>query len=205
MQRLLYVWVVACRVPPLSNAFSGGKTIVLDGRRINIVCNDGFFYPGSSQTSYVAVCHSTGTFTPRLLDCRGFSGGKRKTDFQLTVKRLFIRKQIVRNANYPNNAYKKSLEDDIYEQKTVQSRKKQFFNMQLNLIVKMASNIKKLFEKWMITILLSTVINKSLRPSCFFRINRKQTIFSVHTFHLFESFLISITSLVQQSLFGLIL
>ena len=79
--------VVACRVPRLSNAFSGGKTIVLDGRRINIVCNDGFFYPGSSQTSYVAVCHSTGMFTPRLLDCRGFSGGKRKTDFQLTVKR----------------------------------------------------------------------------------------------------------------------
>ena len=127
MQSYLYVWVAACRVPPLSNAFSGGKTIVLDGRRINIVCNNGFFYPGSSQTSYVAVCHSTGTFTPRLLDCRGFSGGKQKPVFQLTVKASIIRKQIVRNANYPNNAYKKSLKDDIYEQKTVRSRKKLFF------------------------------------------------------------------------------
>ena len=44
-----------------------------------------------------------------------------------------------------------------------------------------------------------TVINKSLRPPCFFRINRKRTIFSVHTFHLFDSFSISITSLIQQS------
>ena len=58
------------------------------------------------------------------------------------------------------------------------------------------TKLKQTYKK---NIYQATVINKSLGPPCFFRINRKRTIFCVHTFHLFVSFSISITSLIQQS------